>query len=122
MHEWEYKCRDGIGIEIDRGEGFEAFAKGLKSVHGGHMKKNSQIWHVLRALYHGDVIDDYRRRPKNDKGYEVHNVRSRVPELREDWNISIGSRVIEGTRNTKEYCLDMRPYTVRRKCVHGVSA
>lgn len=101
MKEWHYSAQDNK-VEFDFNGDFDAQVRRLKSKEGGHFHIGSLNYYVLKALFEGNVIDDYENPPLNDKMHAVRNVRSRIADLRIEWNICIGDRLKEG-KPYKEY-------------------
>ena len=79
----------------------------LKSKNSGSFRRSGQNYFVLRALFAGYTIDDYEHRPLGANGRPINNVRTRVAQLRNEWNIAIGSRMSPAGRY-KEYILKGR--------------
>ena len=94
-------------IQFDFTADFDSQVKHLKSVNGGHFHMHGHNYYVLRAMFEGHTIDDYENPPRNDKGLGIRNVRSRIAELRTEWNIRIGDRTKEG-KQYKEYIISGR--------------
>ncbi len=106
MREWNYSDHEAP-IAFDFTGDFDAQAQRLKSKQGGSFKLNGHNYYVLKALFKGNVIDDYENPPMMDNGLTVRNVRSRIADLRLEWNICIGDRFKEG-KVYKEYMIQGR--------------
>ena len=106
MREWNYSTHEKPVI-LDFCGDFDAQAKALKSNDNGHFHMGGHNYHILKALFEGNVIDDYENPPFSAKGMPVRNVRSRIADLRKDWNICIGDRYAEG-KTYKEYMIQGR--------------
>lgn len=103
MREWNYNIPD-IMVTLDFNIDFDTQAKKLKSKDGGHFHMNGHNYYILKSLFNGNVIDDYENPPLNEKGHPIRNVRSRIADLRMNWNIRIGDRYKEG-KTYKEYMI-----------------
>ena len=101
MREWHYSEHDSP-VQFDFHGNFDAQVKTIKSKNGGNFPVGSHSYHVLKALFEGNVIDDYENPPFNGKGLPLRNVRSRIADLRIKWNICLGDRTKEG-KPYKEY-------------------
>jgi len=106
MREWHYSEHD-IPVQLNFQGDFDEQVKKLKSREDGHFHMGGHNYHILKALFEGNVIDDYENPPYNAKGLAVRNVRSRIADLRIDWNICIGDRQKEG-KPYKEYMIHGR--------------
>ena len=106
MREWNYnvpECSAVLYFHLD----FDTQVKELKSKEGGHFHMNGHNYYILKALFEGNVIDDYENPPLNTKGLPIRNVRSRIADLRMNWNICIGDRYKE-EKTYKEYMIHGR--------------
>ena len=106
-HEWDWGNNENSGILFDFDASFDEQLEKLKSRNGGSFKRGGQNYFVLRALFAGNTIDDYEHRPIGANGRPLNNVRTRVAQLRNEWNIIIGSRMSPAGRY-KEYILKGR--------------
>lgn len=102
MYEWDYGDNKESCFKFDFTQSFDEQLSKLKSKSGGSFKRGSHNYYILRALFLGHTIDDYRQRPLGSDGFPLNNIRTRVADLRNEWNICIGSRVAEG-KKYKEY-------------------
>lgn len=102
MDDFDYGENRDHHFRFDFTQSFDEQVSRLKSKSGGAFKRGSHNYFVLRALFEGHTIDDYANRPMGGNGYTVNNVRTRVADLRNEWNICIGSRKAEGAQY-KEY-------------------
>lgn len=103
MREWNYSEHENP-VKLDFESDFDAQAEKLKSKEGGAFHMGGHNYHVLKALFEGNVIDDYENPPHNAEELAVRNVRSRIADLRVNWNICIGDRQKEG-KPYKEYVI-----------------
>ena len=106
-HTWDFGGNAPSGIVFDFDQSFDEQIGKLKSKNGGAFKRGGHNYFVLRALFAGHTVDDYRQRPLGANGMPINNVRTRVAQLRNDWNIVIGSRH-SPDGNYKEYILKGR--------------
>ncbi len=106
MSEWECDSIQG-SVRWDWQGSFDEQVSRLRSVEGGAFKLGSHNYWVLRALFHGDTVDDYLHPPRNDRGMPVRNVRSRIADLRHNWRIAICDKKAEGA-NYKIYMIHGR--------------
>lgn len=102
METWDYGDNTGTHFRFDFTQSFDEQIGRLKSKNGGAFKRGSHNYYVLRALFLGHTIDDYRQRPLGADSFPLNNIRTRIADLRNEWNICIGSRVAEG-KKYKEY-------------------
>lgn len=102
MYDWDYGDNINTHVTFDFSQSFDEQISRLKSKSGGAFKRGSHNYYVLRALFAGHTIDDYGNRPMGGKGFPLNNVRTRVADLRNEWNICIGARKADGVQN-KEY-------------------
>lgn len=102
MNKWEYGDNINGHFVFDFRGDFDEQIKKLKSANGGKLQRGSHNYHILKALFDGNTIDDYYQRPVGETGHPIHNVRTRVAQLRNEWNICIGSRRVGGAPY-KEY-------------------
>ena len=102
MEAWDYSDNIDTHFKFDFTQSFDEQISRLKSNSGGAFKRGSHNYFILRALFLGHTIDDYRHRPLGADGYPLNNIRTRVADLRNEWNICIGSRVADGKKH-KEY-------------------
>ena len=102
MNDWDYGDNRDSHVQFDFAQSFDEQVSRLKSRSGGAFKRGSHNYFVLRALFAGHTIDDYKNRPMGGNGYPVNNVRTRVADLRKEWNICIGSRKVDAAQY-KEY-------------------
>lgn len=102
MEVWDYGENKDSHFRFDFMQSFDEQVSRLKSSSGGAFKRGSHNYYVLLALFRGHTIDDYANRPMGGNGYPVNNVRTRVAQLRKEWNICIGSRRADGAPY-KEY-------------------
>lgn len=102
MESWDYGDNANSSFRFDFTASFDEQINKLKSKSGGVFKRGSHNYYVLRALFAGHTIDDYKNRPTGANGYPLNNIRTRVADLRNEWNICIGSRRVDGAAY-KEY-------------------
>ncbi|MDM5272096.1 hypothetical protein PGH07_07880 [Sulfurovum sp. zt1-1] len=102
MNEWEYGDNTETCFKFDFRADFDQQIKKLKSNNGGALQRGSHNYHILKSLFDGNTIDDYYQRPSGENGLPIHNVRTRVAQLRNEWNVCIGSRRVDGAPY-KEY-------------------
>ena len=102
MSSWDFGANENDHVIFDFTQSFDEQASGLRSINGGVFKRGSHNYFVLRALFAGYTIDDYTHRPLGANGMPVNNIRTRVAQLRNEWNICIGSRW-SPAGNFKEY-------------------
>jgi len=86
---WEHS--DGR-VTFDFNRSFDEQLDRLKSKKGGKFRRGSQNYFVLRALFYGHTIDDYKQRPLDNLGHPINNVRTRVAQLKNEWGVAICSR------------------------------
>ena len=94
MNAWEYGENIETRVRFDFKESFDEQVANLKSNKGGSFKRGSHNYFVLRALFAGHTINDYTARPMGKNGHPLRNIRTRVADLRKEWNICIGSRKV----------------------------
>ncbi len=95
--EWSYNEPDNpVVFDFDRD--FDEQVKEIRSVNGGRFVIGSHAYFVLKALFEGEIVDDYANRPTDFDGFPVHNVRNRISELRHRWNVKIGVRKSPGKK------------------------
>ena len=104
---FDYGNNAETGITFDFSMSLDEQLGKLKSKNGGSFKRGGQNYFVLRTLFAGHTIDDYEHRPLGANGRPLNNVRTRVAQLRNEWNIAIGSRMSPAGRY-KEYILKGR--------------
>lgn len=102
MNEWDYGDNVESRVRFDFNGSFDEQVSRLRSVKGGVFKRGSHNYFVLRALFLGHTIDDYVNKPVGANGFPLNNIRTRVADLRKEWNICIGSRKVDGAQY-KEY-------------------
>ncbi|MFK5976906.1 MAG: hypothetical protein QM493_10385 [Sulfurovum sp.] len=84
---------------------FAQAVKELKSKKGVRIFTGSQNYQVLEALWLGDTIDDYENKPKNYKGRDIHNIKTRIADLSNKYSIKIERQFVLD-KNYKEYWID----------------
>jgi len=104
---FDYGHNEETGHTFNFDMSFDEQLGKLKSKNGGSFKRGGQNYFVLRALFAGNTIDDYEHRPLGANGRPLNNVRTRVAQLKNEWNIAIGSRMSPAGRY-KEYILKGR--------------
>jgi len=96
------------GITIDSSIPFNIFILTLKSINNRKIRENSDNYFVLKELYQGSIIDDYENKPINpNKNIRINNIKSRISDLKNKYNINIISSPVSGKRH-KEYFLSQR--------------
>ena len=106
--DWDWGHNVDSGHRFDWSKSFDENVAELRSVSGGRFRRGGHNYWVLRALFAGHAINDYTTRPVDGNGRPINNVRSRISDLRENWNIVIGSRFAPD-KTYKEYKLYGRP-------------
>lgn len=104
--DWDYGDNIHNHFKFDFTKNFDEQIVNLKSRNGGSFCISSHNYYVLRELFYGNTLDDYQNRPEGTNGYPIYNVRSRIAQLKHEWNICIGSRRVEGAQY-KEYRIYM---------------
>jgi len=84
---------------------FDEAIKDLKSIHNRRMLNSSHNYHVLYALWRGDVIDDYNNKPTDAEGRAIHNIKTRISDLVNKYQIKVERRLVDES-NHKEYWID----------------
>ena len=79
---------------------FDEAIRDLRSEKNRKMRKGSQNYWVLYALFCGDVIDDYDNKPRDNEDKEIHNIKTRISDLTNKYNIKIER---EFEKNYKKY-------------------
>ena len=91
-NQWDFIDNVDNHFKFDFTQSFDEQIVKLKSVNGGAFKRGSHNYFVLEALFYGNTVDDYMNRPTGANGMPINNIRTRVAQLRNEWNICIGSR------------------------------
>lgn len=82
-----------LSFRFDFSLHFNQAIKDLRSIHGRKLQKGSQNYWVLFALFEGDVIDDYNHKPlSGETAKPIHNIKTRVSDLSNKFNIKIDRR------------------------------
>jgi len=100
---WVFPSSAGC-VAFDFNASFDEQCSRLRSQKGGKFKRGSHNYYVLRALFEGHTIDDYEHRPLGANGKPINNVRTRVAQLKNEWDICIGSRT-SPNGHYKEYMI-----------------
>jgi len=77
----------------------------LRTSKGRKMRVDSHNYHVLFALFSGDTIDDYQNKPLDANGHQIHNIKTRISDLSNMYNIKIERAVVSGEKYV-EYWID----------------
>lgn len=62
--------------------------------------RRSDNYMTLSALFHGspEPIDGYRRKPLNDDSRDMENLKSRISDLKNNFNVKIWSKRVVGEK------------------------
>lgn len=93
-------------FKLDFSVPFEVAVKDLKtnSMKPTKIKKGSDNYMCLKELFRGRVIDDYENAPLNRRGVPMRNVKSRISELTNKYEIDIKRKT--GDNRTVSYWID----------------
>ena len=96
---------DASSHTLDYSLPFEDFFKSVRNIKTNRkIIKHSHRYWVLRALYHGNVIDDYDNKPTNLQNQKfINNVVQRCNELMNNYGIPVKSRRVNGMKYHEYY-------------------